>query len=139
MNYTQPTQDQGRELMMRGIKGPVVMLNLIRLREVADYTATPDLAPDIPISGREAYDRYIEEARPHLEASGGRVEFLGDAGAFFIGPGDESWDIVMLVRQVSVDAFIAHAQNEALMEASGHRCAAIEDARLLPIVEVDHS
>lgn len=138
MNHTQPTMEQGRDLMMRGIKGPVLMLNLIRLREVADYSATPGLAPEIPVSGREAYDRYIREARPHVESSGGCVEFLGYGGAFFIGPSDERWDIVMLVRQSSVEAFIGHAQNEALTEANGHRSAAVENARLLPIVEADH-
>jgi hypothetical protein len=50
--YLEPTQDAGRALLMRGIPGEVVMLNLLRLREVADYAANPELAPERPISGR---------------------------------------------------------------------------------------
>ena len=30
---------------MRGIPGAVVMLNLLRFRAIADYPATPELAP----------------------------------------------------------------------------------------------
>ena len=36
---------------MRQTAGNVVMLNLLRFREVADYSAYPDLAPPTPISG----------------------------------------------------------------------------------------
>lgn len=49
--YLEPTQESGRDFVMRGIAGPVVMLNLLRFRAVADYSATPELAPAAPISG----------------------------------------------------------------------------------------
>ncbi len=55
--YLEPTQEAGRALFIRGIPGEVVMLNLLRLRRVADYVANPELAPMQPISGAEAYDR----------------------------------------------------------------------------------
>ncbi len=130
-----PTEAQGRALFRRGIEGPVVMLNLLRFREVADYSAAPALAPAVPVSGREAFDRYIAEARPHLEAAGGEILFIGDGGAFFIGPEAERWDLAMLIRQPSVAAFFAHAGNEAYMASVAHRSAALADARLLPLVE----
>jgi hypothetical protein len=38
------------------IEGGLVMLNLLRFREVADYSANPELAPAAPISGAEAFD-----------------------------------------------------------------------------------
>ena len=41
----------------------------------------------------------------------------------------------MLVRQRSVDAFIAFAGNTAYLAGLGHRTAAVEDSRLLPLVE----
>ncbi|MDH5804334.1 MAG: DUF1330 domain-containing protein, partial [Gemmatimonadota bacterium] len=41
--YLEPSQDSGREFMMRQIEGEVVMLNLLRFKDVADYSATPDL------------------------------------------------------------------------------------------------
>jgi hypothetical protein len=48
--YLEPTQESGKALIMRNISGPVVMLNLLRFRKVADYSATPQLAPASPIS-----------------------------------------------------------------------------------------
>lgn len=132
--FLEPTQDAGRALWMRGIAGEVVMLNLLRLREVADYSAHPELAPDHPISGAEAYDRYIAHTLPYLAESGGALVFLGEGGPFLIGPPGERWDRAMLVRQSSVQAFMAFAANTAYLAGMGHRTAAVEDSRLLPLV-----
>lgn len=130
----EPTQEQGRALLMRGFKGPVVMLNLLRFRGVADYSAAPELAPTAPISGREAYRIYMEHTQPFLAASGGEVLFVGDGGAYFIGPPDERWDLAMLVRQTNLESFFAFASDPAYMRGTGHRTAAIEDSRLLPLL-----
>jgi hypothetical protein len=59
---------------------------------------------------------------------------LGEGGRFLIGP-DEHWDMAMLVRQQSVASFMAFAANDAYLAGIGHRTAAIEDSRLLPLVE----
>ena len=69
--YLEPTQESGRVFVTRGISGSVVMLNLLRFRPVADYSATPELAPVSPISGEAAYHLYMEHTLPHLKASGG--------------------------------------------------------------------
>lgn len=121
---------------MRGIKGGVVMLNLLRFRKIADYSATPELAPEAPISGAKAYDRYVVHTLPYLKKSGGDLLFVGEGGQFLIGPEGERWDRVMLVRQQSVEAFMAFAGNEAYLGGVGHRTAALADSRLLPIVEL---
>jgi hypothetical protein len=134
--YLEPTQDAGRALLMRGIAGEVVMLNLVRLREVADYAANPELAPERPISGAEAYDRYIAHTLPYLAESGGALLFLGDGGPLLIGPKEERWDRAMLVKQSSVQAFMAFAAHNACLAGLGHRTAAIEDSRLLPLVQM---
>lgn len=133
--YLEPTQASGAALFQRNIAGEVVMLNLLRLRETADYTQHPELAPDSPVSGREAFQKYIEHTLPHLEASGGELLFLGDGGRFFIGPEDEQWDLVMLVKQDSLASFMAFASNQEYLAGMGHRTAAILDSRLLPLVE----
>ena len=70
MPYLEPTRSAGRALLERGISGPIVMLNLLRFRDVADYSASPELAPPEPISGAEAYRRYLAAATPFVEASG---------------------------------------------------------------------
>lgn len=134
--WLEPTQSSAMALFGRRIEGPVVMLNLLRFRAVADYSAHPELAPADPISGAQAFDRYVESTLPHLRESGGELLFMGDGGAFFIGPEAERWDRAMLVRQASVEAFIAFAGNEAyLTGAIGHRTAALEDSRLLPLAQ----
>ena len=133
-SYLEPSQQAGRAFIGRSIEGAVVMLNLLRFRPVADYSASPALAPDAPISGAEAYDRYIAHTLPHLAASGGEILFLGEGGNYLIGPQAERWDRVMLIRQRSVAAFLAFAGNQAYLPGLGHRTAALEDSRLLPMV-----
>lgn len=133
--FLEPTPDSGRALFLRGITGPVVMLNLMRLRETADYTASPELAPPTPISGEDAFQRYIDHTLPFLHETGGDLVFLGKGGPLFIGPQDERWDIAMLVRQANVDAFVAFASHAPYLKGLGHRTAAVEDSRLLPLVE----
>jgi uncharacterized protein (DUF1330 family) len=133
--YLMPTQEAGRDFIMRQIQGSVIMLNLIRFREIADYSATPELVPTEPISGKEAYQLYIEHTLPFLTASGGEILFMGEGGSFLIGPPGERWDAVLLIRQNSVNSFLAFESNEEYMKGIGHRTAALEDSRLLPIVE----
>lgn len=133
--YLQPTQDAGRALFMRGISGSVVMLNLLRYRAVADYSATPHIAARTPISGETAYRLYMEHTMPHLEKSGGKLLFFGRGGDFLIGPSYERWDAVMLVQQSSLAAFMAFASNVEYLAGIGHRTAALEDSRLLPLEE----
>ena len=109
--YLDPTDDDARRLFQRGIEGPLLMLNLLRFREIADYSDFPDLASAEPISGSAAYDRYVRHTLPFLAASGGSVEFYGTGGHTFVGPPDERWDRVMLIRQSSLEAFFAFASD----------------------------
>lgn len=133
--YLEPTQESGRAFFMRGITGKVVMLNLLRFRDVADYSATPQLAPAQPISGEAAYRLYMEHTLPHLEKSGGRLLFFGRGGGYLIGPSEERWDAAMLVEQSSPAAFMAFASDAEYLAGIGHRTAALEDSRLLPLEE----
>lgn len=134
--HLEPTQEAGRRFVTGAPAGTIVMLNLLRFRTVADYSAHPALAPDRPISGAQAYDRYIAHTLPLLRASGGDLLFLGEGGAFLIGPDDERWDRVMLVRQSGVASFLAFATDDAYRAGMGHRTAALEDSRLLPLIPV---
>ena len=120
---------------MRQIQGSVVMLNLLRFRDLADYSSTPELAPTEPISGKQAYQRYVEHTLPFLNKSGGEILFMGEGGHFLIGPANEYWDAVLLVKQDSVNSFLAFESDVEYMKGIGHRTAALADSRLLPIVE----
>ncbi len=133
--YLTPTQEAGRNFVMRQIQGSVIMLNLLRFRKIADYSATPDLNPNHPISGEQAYKLYIEHTIPFLTKSGGEILFMGKGGNYLIGPTDEYWDAVLLIRQKSVKSFLSFESDQDYMKGIGHRTAALEDSRLLPLVE----
>ncbi|UPG93934.1 DUF1330 domain-containing protein [Luteibacter aegosomatissinici] len=135
--YLEPTQAAGRAFVGRGLTGNVVMLNLLRFRDIADYSEHPVLAPASPISGAEAFDRYIEHTLPFLRESGGELLFVGTGGPLLIGPADERWDVAMLVKQRNVESFLAFADNAAYLVGLGHRTAALEDSRLLPLSELN--
>lgn len=134
-NYLTPTQEARYKFISKGIKGNVVMLNLLRFRKIADYNDFSELKPDNEISGKEAYELYINHTLSFLERSGGELIFMGEASNYLIGPIDEVWDAVLLVKQRSVEDFLAFEQNKEYMAGIGHRIAALEDSRLLPIIE----
>lgn len=134
--YLYPTEEAGKNLYLRQLQGPVVMLNLLKYRETADYSTTPELASDGNISGKEAYTLYMQHTLPFLEKAGGEVLFFGKAEPYLIGPVDESWDAMILVKHASVQAFMGFARDEGYLKIAGHRTAALEDSRLLPISEV---
>ena len=133
--FLEVSQEAGAAFFSRNISGPVTMLNLLRFREVADYSAHPELMSDEPITGAAAYQKYIDYTLPFLKKTGGDLVFLGKGGKYLIGPQEEQWDLVMLVRQNSVSDFMAFSSNEAYLIGMGHRTAALEDSRLLPLVE----
>jgi uncharacterized protein (DUF1330 family) len=139
IRYLEPTQASAGALLERALHGQIVMLNLLRFRTVADYSHSPHLGAEKPISGAEAYDRYVAHTMPYLIRSGGAVLFSGDGGQFLIGPEHERWDRALLVRQSSVDSFIAFATDPAYLAGLGHRTAALEDSRLLPLIELSRS
>jgi len=130
-----PTNDAIASLIAENPAGPINMLNLLRFRDQADYRDSPELAGAGPCSGAEAYQRYMQHTAPFLQAFGGELQFLGNGSKALIGPADERWDLIMLVRQRSLKDFLAFATNEAYLKGLGHRTAALEDSRLFPLSE----
>jgi len=132
--HLHPQQDAGKKFYQEfQDKGKVVMLNLLKFKDKADYTNLDALKPDKDITGKEAYKLYSNGAIPELEKIGSRVIFYGKSNHFLIGPEHESWDAVMLVEHPSVEKFMAFAKSEDYLAILGHRTAALEDSRLLPI------
>lgn len=131
--FLEVSPEQGAAFFGTPDEGPVVMLNLLRFRKRADYSHALDLEPVGGTTGRDAYDHYMREMRPLLEVSGGEVLFSGTCAHFLIGPQDETWDHVLLVRQASKAAFLAFANDPESQRVTAHRTAAICDSRLLPI------
>lgn len=132
--YLDATQTAGQAFYQQyHDQGEVVMLNLLKFREVADYSASPELAPATMVSGEEAYQRYMKHTTPFLQEAGGELLYSGKGGSFLIGPEGEGWDMVLLVKHRSAEAFIGFARNEGYLKGIGHRTAALADSRLLPM------
>ena len=107
----------------------IVMLNLLRFRDQADYAAS---TPEAPCTGREAYHlRYAPAIAAVMQRHGARVAWLGPVLGALIAPPDERWDEMMLVDYPSFSAFRAMLADPEYQAAVHHRMAALEDSRLI--------
>lgn len=131
--YIEVSQENGKEFIQRNIIGSFTMLNLLKFKTIADYSGYDKLKPETAMSGELAYNRYIELALPLLQENGSELLYKGKGGQFTIGPSDESWDLVLLVKHKSVQDFLSFAQNKSYLEIVGHRNASLEDSRLLAL------
>ena len=111
------------------------MLNLYRLRDVADYSAHPESAPETPVSGRELFERYAAGMDRLLAVLGAKRVFLAEGGSPFIGPSAERWNVVETVWYPSVQAFLALGSSDEVQAGLPHRFAMLEDSRVIPMVE----
>jgi uncharacterized protein (DUF1330 family) len=106
------------------------MLNLLRFHDRARYRDGADRG-----SGREAYARYAAVALEKVRSVGGEPVFMGRVAAGVIAPPDEVWHEVLLVRYPSVAAFSSMLAMPDYREATRHRTAALDDARLIATVQ----
>ncbi len=129
MGCVEPSREQLRSFIEAdGDDGPVVMINLLRYRERADYPPGFDAEP---CSGREAYQRYGALVGSHLASVGGRMLWLGSVQASVIAPDQERWDDAILVEYPSRKAFLQMATNPEYLQVARHRTAALDDSRLI--------
>jgi uncharacterized protein (DUF1330 family) len=88
--------------------GPVVMVNLLRLRD------------------RAAYKRYSELAMPLIKARGGTVLWAGNGEAVAFGDAHgDRWDYVALVRYPSRAAFLDMMRSPEYAAANAQREQAV--------------
>lgn len=109
---------------------PIVMLNLVRYKERADYGDRADVAP---CSGREAYLQNYVAAFSRIEgAEDAKVFWFGGVLANVVAPAEERWDDMVLVEYPSFAAFLKIVENPKYKtDAEYHRTAALEDSRLI--------
>lgn len=106
-------------------RSPIVMLNLLRFRDVAEY------GDGTQVSGKKAYARYSRGVLPLLFEVGGHPLWMGRARAGVIVPDGESWDEVLLVYYPSRHAFMRMVRSEAYQRVMVHRTAGLADSRLI--------
>jgi len=130
MNYDNavyPTREKLMELAGSEDKSPVVMLNLLKFREVAEYKD----GRDEKISGREAYMRYGEAMRSIVEAGGGRMLISADLKDVVVGEVSDLWDVVAMVEYPSAAGFFAIAASPEVAEIGVHREAGLAGQLLI--------
>ena len=129
MPSIEPTPEQLQQLVADSADdAPLVMINLLRFRDLAAYPAGSDAAP---CSGREAYQRYGAHVTPMLAEAGGRILWFGSVKQTFIGPEGEHWDEAILVQYPSRKAFLAMVSRPDYQKIGVHRTAALADSRLI--------
>ncbi len=117
---------------------PIVMLNLLRYREQANYG---DLREFGSRSGREAYFQGYVPAFGAIAARSENTKsvrpiFLGAVLAGLVGPADERWDDVALVEYPNIAAFRSVVESpEYARDAAPHRKAALENWRLIAMLK----
>jgi hypothetical protein len=111
--------------------GPLVMLNLNRYRERAEYKSDPPGGGSTDVSGREAYERYGEVALASLTRLGGEIRWHTMARMTVIGDDSDIYDEVIAVRYPSAQAFLELAMDADIAVALAHRDAGLERAALI--------
>ncbi len=130
VNNLYPTAEQIRAIAADRGSGPIAMVNLLKFRARAAY---PD-GSDHDISGRAAFERYLERMRPIIEAEGGRFLFSGDVRGLVIGEVEELWDAIGIAEYPSAAVFHRIATSPAVQALSVHREAGLAGQLLIPTV-----
>lgn len=134
-NAVLPRGEQLQALLGAPGEGPIVMLNLLKFRERADYGERDDP----PCSGREAYARYGDRMRDFVLSRGARILFTGRADALVIGEVAELWDAVALVEYPSRQAFVEIATAPELSGFHYHRAAGLAGQLLIQVTDTPES
>lgn len=130
MSSIDPTREQFDAFKALPRDTPIQMLNLIRLRAIADYPR------DHPhhgkgMSGLEAYREYGRTTAALFHGLGGRQVWAGRPEVVVTGPADERWDLAFIAEYPNAAAFLAMVTNPDYREFVKHRQAAVEDSRLI--------
>lgn len=125
-----PTPDQLRALVEQGPDGAIVMVNLLKYREKADYAADRTEAKE-GLSGLDAYRRYGAVALKCVGDAGGGLVWGGQQALVFIGGGEQDWDEVICVRYPSRKAFLEMIARPDYRAATYHRDAGLARTALL--------
>jgi uncharacterized protein (DUF1330 family) len=132
-HYIDPERDQFDAFKALPRDKPIMMLNLLRFRETADYEDGREA------SGAEAYADYGRESAPIFRRVGGEIIWRGRPEVMLIGPKDKHWDLIFVARYPTAGAFLEMVTDPDYQVAVKHRQAAVLDSRLIRTAETDAS
>ena len=114
---------------------PIQMLNLIRLKALAEYPQD-HANHGKGMSGLEAYRAYGRESATVFARVGGRQLWAGRPETVVTGPIDEAWDLAFIAEYPSAAAFLAMVTDPDYREHVKHRTAGVADSRLIRLAPV---
>jgi uncharacterized protein (DUF1330 family) len=125
-----PTRDQFNAFKALPRDTPIQMLNLVRVRALADY---PEDHPDHGkgLTGLEAYRAYGRESAEVFARVGGKQVWAGRPETVVTGPTDERWDLAFIAEYPNAGAFLAMVTDPGYREVVKHRTAGVQDSRLI--------
>ena len=110
---------------------PVIMLNLLRYRELAAEGFGVD-----GLSGRDAYGEYGRLFAGLHPRFVGEPIWMGKTHTTVIGLENEQWDICMLVRYPSRQHFLDMVHDSEYQKISPIREAALAESRLIEMSQL---
>ena len=130
-----PTREQFNAFKSLPRDTPIHMLNLIRLKAIADY---PEDHPNHGkgLTGLQAYRSYGAETAEIFERLGARQVWAGRPETVVTGPVDEQWDIAFIAEYPNAGAFLAMVTDPLYRDIVKHRTAAVADSRLIRLAPV---
>jgi uncharacterized protein (DUF1330 family) len=131
MSHTGFDKDDFEAFRANDRPGPIHMLNLVKLRERAEYEDGREA------TGREAYAAYGRESAPVFKQLGGRIVWRGRMEQMVIGPKEEAWDLCFIAEYPSPQAFVEMLKDPEYRKAMAHRQAAVADSRLVRMGPLD--
>jgi uncharacterized protein (DUF1330 family) len=115
---------------------PIHMLNLVRLKPVADY---PPGHPDHGkgLTGLDAYRAYGRTTAHIFARVGGRQVWVGRPEVVVTGPANERWDLAFIAEYPGAGAFLAMVTDPEYRELVKHRQAGVKDSRLIRMAPIE--
>ena len=138
-HFVNADREMAAQFLNSAPSGPLIMIQLLKFRDVADYSGSSKSEPLKPVSGLWAFEHFLKTAIPLMIKAEGQFIYYGAAYPFLIGPADEAWDRVLILKQKSAEALLALGQSAEFQSISVHRTAALIDSRLLPTQELTFS
>ena len=128
-----PSQKKFELLLTRDQNKPIVMLNIVKYRDIAKYPESYDGKKNI--SGEEAYKLYgLNAAKVQgMPMVNVIMDLAGENIATIVGDNEPDWDHYFFARYPSIEHFINMSTSVVYMEGHFHRTAALEKAILYAI------
>ena len=120
-SYVEINQEQFKTFVQLPMDTPVVMLNLLKFK---------DVVPETGLSGEDCYKEYMRAATTFFAKANAEVLYMGKPQSMLIGPEDENiWDKILLIKYNTVADFLGMVKAEGY--PSHLRNQALSDSRLI--------